>query len=85
MVLPYLASREVAIGRGENAREKLTYTNIVREIVPIGRWTGAAAKASIPLKDYRDYDGITVLLQEGTQERPGAILGATRISLHSGA
>ena len=85
VALPYLASREVAVGRGENAREKLTYTNIVRDIVPIGRWTGAAAKLSIPLKDYAQYDGITVLLQEGTPERPGAILGATRISLHSGA
>jgi hypothetical protein len=85
VVLPYLASREVAIGRGENAREKLTYTNIVRDIVPVGRWTGAAAKAAIPLKDYTPYDGVVVLLQAGTPEHPGAILGATRFSLRSGA
>jgi hypothetical protein len=81
MVLPYLASREVAIGRGENAREKVTYTNIVRDIVPIGRWTGDAVKATIPLKDYAKYDGIAVLLQAGTPDEPGAILGATRLVL----
>jgi hypothetical protein len=85
VVLPYLASREVAIGRGENAREKLTYTNIVRDIVPVGRWSGAAAKTIIPLKDYAPYDGIVVLLQEGAPANPGAILGAARISLRSGA
>jgi hypothetical protein len=81
VLLPYLASREVAIGRGENAQEKLTYTNIVRDIVPLGRWTGDAVKAAIPLKDYAKYDGIVVLLQAGTPEQPGAILGATRLAL----
>ena len=81
VVLPYLASREVAVGRGENAREKLTYTNIGRDIVSIGRWSGAAAKTKIPLNDYAPYDGVVVLLQEGTPERPGAILGAARLAL----
>jgi len=57
----------------------------VRDIVPVGRWHGAAAKATIPLKDYAQYDGVVVLLQAGTPEQPGAILGATRISLRSGA
>ena len=85
VMLPYLASREVAVGRGENAREKLTYTNIVRDIVSVARWTGAATKDSIPLKDYAAYDGVVVLLQAGTPEQPGAILGATRMPLRSGA
>ena len=81
VVLPYFASREVAVGRGENAREKLTYTNIVRDIVPVGRWKGAAAKVRVPLKDFAPYDGIIVLLQAGTPEQPGAILGAARLRL----
>lgn len=85
VVLPYLASRDVAVGRGENAREKLTYTNIVRDIVPVGRWNGAAARTTIPLKDYAPYDGIVVLLQAGSPANPGAILGAARMSLRSGA
>jgi hypothetical protein len=81
VLLPYLASREVAIGRGENAREKLTYTNIVRDIVPIGRWKGQPLTRSIAAKDFEGYDGIVVLLQAGTPEQPGAILGATRLAL----
>ena len=35
----------------------------------------------MPLQDYAQYDGVVVLLQAGTPERPGAILGATRIPL----
>jgi hypothetical protein len=81
VVLPYLGSREVAIGRGENAREKLTYTNIVRDIVLLQSWNGEAVKATIPLKDYSKYDGIAVLLQTGTPDKPGAILGATLLAL----
>ena len=42
VLLPYLASRDVAIGRGENAREKVTYTNVVRDIVPVAEWSGSA-------------------------------------------
>ncbi len=80
VVLPYLASRDVAVGRGENAREKLTYTNIVRDIVPVA--AGAARrKATVPSDRYTDFDGVVVLLQAGTPENPGAILGAARISL----
>ena len=32
MLLPFYASREVAIGRGENAHSKVTYTNVVPDI-----------------------------------------------------
>jgi hypothetical protein len=81
VLLPYLASREVAIGRGENAREKVTYTNIVRDIVPIGRWSGQPFTRAIAAKDFERYDGIVVLLQAGTPEQPGAILGAARLAL----
>jgi len=80
-VLPYLGSREVTIGRGENAREKLTYTNIVRDIVPIGRWAGQPLTRAIAAKDFEEYDGVVVLLQAGTPEQPGAILGATLLAL----
>jgi hypothetical protein len=85
VALPYLSSRQVAVGRGENAREKLTYTNIVRDIVPIGRWSGSAVTRTLPSDRYKDFDGVVVLLQAGTPEAPGAILGAARISLRPGA
>jgi hypothetical protein len=82
-VLPFLGSRDVAIGRGENARNKVTYTNVVRDIVPAGRWSGTPLVRALPASDYRQYDGLVVLLQAGTPERPGAILGATRIAVGS--
>lgn len=81
VLLPYLASREVAIGRGENAREKLTYTNIVRDIVPLAQWSGSAITRTIPSDRYKDFDGVVVLLQAGSPENPGAILGAARLAL----
>ena len=81
VVLPYLDSREVAVGRGENAREKLTYTNIVRDIVPIAAWSGSAVTRTLPSDRYKDFDGIVVLLQAGSPENPGAILGAARLAL----
>ena len=84
VLMPYLASRQVAIGRGENAHTKITYTNIVREIVPVGEWTGkpVTLKAALPpAASGESYDGAVVLVQEGTVDNPGAILGATRIDL----
>jgi hypothetical protein len=76
-VLPFVASREIPLRGGET----LHYANLVRDIVPVGRWTGKPVKQTIPLKEYAQYDGIVVLLQAGTAERPGAILGATRIPI----
>ncbi len=81
VLLPYFASREVAVGRGENAREKLTYTNIVRDIVPIAEWSGSAVTRTVPSDRYKDFDGVVVLLQAGTPENSGAILGAARLAL----
>jgi hypothetical protein len=82
VLLPYLGSREVAIGRGENARGKIAYTNIVRDIIPVGEWSGAAASFKAKLPQDAGYDGVAVLVQEGTPENPGAILGTALLSLH---
>jgi hypothetical protein len=81
ILLPYLAARDVAIGRGENARRSITYTNIVRDIVEIGDWSGKPIARTIPLNAYKNYDGVVVLLQAGSPGRPGAILGAGRVTL----
>jgi hypothetical protein len=77
-VLPFMEQREIPLRGGET----IHYANLVRDIVPVGRWTGSPAKHTIPLKDYAQYDGIVVLLQAGTAEKPGAIIGAARIPLH---
>ena len=82
-LLPYFASRKVAIGHGENAREKVSYTNVVRDIVAAGTWSGQPLTRTIAAKDYEGYDGIVVLLQAGSPDKPGAILGAARIGIGS--
>jgi hypothetical protein len=81
VLVPYLGEREVRIGRGENARSTVTYTNIGTDIVPLGAWTGAQLDLNVPLARYKDSDGVVVLLQSGSPERPGAILGAARAAL----
>jgi hypothetical protein len=79
-LVPFLAAREVRIGRGENARSTVTYTNVARDIVPLAAWAGAPLELKVPLDRYRDYDGAVVLLQSGSPEQPGAILGAARLA-----
>ena len=81
VLLPVLASREVAIGRGENARRTVTYTNIVRDIVAVADWSNKAVVLTIPTAQFKNYDSVVVLLQAGSIDRPGAILGAARTSL----
>jgi len=81
VLMPFLGERDVAIGRGENARRTVTYTNIVRDIVPIANWNGKPIARTIPLEDFKNYDGLVVLLQAGSPGKPGAILGADRMAL----
>ena len=81
VLLPYFGSRAVAIGRGENAHTKIAYTNVVREVIPLGEWSGAASSFKAKLPSDAGYDGVVVLVQEGTPENPGAILGAAKLPL----
>jgi hypothetical protein len=77
-VMPFLSSRTVAFHR-----EKITYANLVRDIVRVGNWNGKPVRQTLPLQDFAPYDGMVVLLQAGTPERPGAILGAARIPMRA--
>ena len=65
----------VAITRGENAGRELSYHHPVRELTPIGMWTGEAITLRLPLKDLKTRGGnyLMVLLQV---EGAGPILGA---------
>jgi hypothetical protein len=38
-------------------------------------------KQSVPEAALKGYDGVVVLLQQGSTEKPGAILGAARAAL----
>jgi hypothetical protein len=80
-MLPFMTTREIPMRRGET----LHYANLVRDIVPVGRWEGKPVKQKLQLKDTAHYDGVVVLLQAGTAEKPGAILGAARVLLRAKA
>jgi hypothetical protein len=77
-LVPILSSAKVAIGRGENEGETVTYTNIARELRPLGDWTGAACKFEVSAAEIRKLgaDGAAILLQSDAGGLPGPILGA---------
>ena len=68
----------ITIGRGENRGRQLTYNNVVRGWLKVGDWTGAAANWTVPLENVsRDgVDAAVVYVQNGSREKPGAMLGA---------
>lgn len=78
-------SREihVNIGRGENRGREVGYHNVVRRWLKVGDWTGRAGNWSVPLENITgdDIDLAVVYVQEGTREKPGAMLGAVQAPL----
>jgi hypothetical protein len=73
----------VAIGRGENHGNTITYHNVVRRWVKLGDWAGKEESFSVPLSDIKasGIDGAAIVVQEGSRERPGIILGAALTSV----
>jgi len=68
---------DVAIRRGENRGQSLTYHNVVRQMVPIGKWNGSAVMFELPKSDLMEgYDGCTAILQVNAA---GPILGAAHL------
>jgi hypothetical protein len=75
---PLTTAVSVAIGRGENHGRTVTYHNVVRNWLKLGDWTGAEAKWSVPIADIKtgNVDAAAVMVQAGTHDKPGIILGA---------
>ena len=73
----------VAVGRGENRGRTVTYHNVARRWQKLGDWSGQAAHWSVPLAQLAGggADTAAVLLQSGTADNPGAMLGAAVASL----
>ena len=73
----------VTIGNGENAGRKITYYNVARRLVKVGDWTGKAESWTIPVDQIRaaGVDGAAAILQSGSAEKPGVMLGAAFASL----
>ncbi len=70
--------RKVTIGRGENSGRTGTYSNVVRQITKVGDWTGQPIRFAIPRDALfsPETDSWVLLLQAGSEGRPGAILAA---------
>jgi hypothetical protein len=75
---PLSTAVAVAIGRGENRGRTVTYHNVVRSWRKLGEFSGADSTWIVPLAQIQkgDVDGAAVLVQEGSREKPGVILGA---------
>lgn len=69
-------SGSVDIKSGENSGKKLTYTNVVRELTPVGIWKGQPMQVQLPRAEMMqaNVQKVVLLLQEG---RSGPIIGAT--------
>jgi len=78
-VLVTSAKVSIPIERGENRGKKITYYNVVRQMVPAGMWDGKAIEITLP-KDGLDMEqgrDCVALLQQG---HVGKIIGAVRMS-----
>ncbi|HXX03350.1 MAG TPA: DUF1223 domain-containing protein, partial [Xanthobacteraceae bacterium] len=75
---PLKRSVQVAIGRGENTGRTITYHNVVRRWVKLGEFAGASPHWNVPVSEIiaDGADGVAVVVQEGSREKPGIILGA---------
>jgi hypothetical protein len=80
---PVTKDVRVTIGRGENSGNTVTYHNVVRKWIKLGEWTGVAQTFTFPLRDVTGFgaDAVAVVVQSGSKEAPGKMLGATVASL----
>jgi hypothetical protein len=74
----------VVIGRGENRGRTITYHNVVRRWLKLGNLTGEQSSWSVPLAQIRaeGVDAAAVMVQEGSRDKPGIILGAAYTPLN---
>jgi len=74
----------ISIGRGENRGRELTYYNVVRNVLKVGDWNGSAGSWTVPLENIsrEGIDAAAVIVQDGSRDRPGPMLGAAYTSLH---
>jgi len=81
---PLTRSTPVAIGRGENTGQTLTYTNVVRGWIKLGDWSGKAETFNVAIREIQagNIDAAAVMVQSGVASAPKMVLGAAQLSLH---
>lgn len=78
LAVPLLSAREVQIERGENRGKTITYHNVSRKLIPLGKWQGEAMSMTLAHDAIMtgDADNCAVILQD---PQSGAILGAALV------
>lgn len=72
-IAAYLPRAETPVGRGENSGKTLVSTNIVRKLVALGPYAGAAVAYTAPPDFARENEGVAAWVQANST---GAILSA---------
>ena len=78
-LMPIAKAVPIAIGRGENRGREVTYHNVARGLLKVGDWSGKAGTWAVPIENIsrEGVDAAVVYVQEGSRDKPGAMLGAT--------
>jgi hypothetical protein len=81
---PVRTQVSVDISRGENRGRTITYTNVVRRWIKLGTWNGKSETFTVPVGaiKFDGVDSVAVILQNGSSQQPGAIIGAMLTSLN---
>ncbi|MGQ0684495.1 DUF1223 domain-containing protein [Bradyrhizobium sp.] len=74
----------ISIGRGENRGREVVYHNVVRNLLKVGDFNGSAGSWTVPLDSVKreGIDAAAVLVQDGSRDKPGPMLGAAFTALH---
>lgn len=64
----------VRVARGENRGRSLSFSNVVRELTPLGRWTGRAVRLDLPDPGQDGLEAVVLI-----QAADGGILAARRL------
>ncbi len=80
---PLSKSVPVEIGRGENRGHTITYHNVVRDWIKLGDWTGSKLTLHVLSAKVAaaGADAAAVMVQEGSRDKPGVVLGAAYLPL----
>jgi hypothetical protein len=75
---PITKAVPVAIGRGENRGRTITYHNVVRNWLKLGALSATQSSWNVPIAQIKaeGIDAAAIMIQEGSHDRPGIILGA---------
>ncbi len=82
LLAPFYQEKTVAVDGGENQGQRLTYTNVVRDLVPLAPLMPSRSGEPVVIDVARrdalpdNTDGFAILVQGGEPKTPGQMLGA---------